>query len=79
MSIDKLSGVMDGRKAEKLSDRLIELNETIRGPSKNSSRKRAMAEEDNREFKRSKAKEPTVGVWAEKISLHQTINASVSK
>lgn len=58
---DKLSGVMDARKADKMSDRLMELNDQIRGPTKSSSRKRALEENEQREPKRSKAKEQMVG------------------
>jgi hypothetical protein len=63
---DKLSGVMDARKADKMSDRLMELNEQTRGPAKSSSRKRALEQQkEEREPKRPKAKEPMVGVQAE--------------
>lgn len=76
---DKLSGVMDARKADKMSDRLMELNEQTRGPAKSSSRKRALEQKEEREPKRSKAKEPMVGVQAENLNFHQAINTSVPK
>lgn len=70
---------MDARKADKMSDRLMELNDQIRGPTKSSSRKRALEEHEEREPKRSKAKEQMVGVPAENLNFHQAINSSVPK
>ncbi|CAB3381819.1 Hypothetical predicted protein [Cloeon dipterum] len=53
---DKLTGVMDSKKAERMTERLMELGEAVRGCLK-SSRKRALVEDVEREPKKSRAKE----------------------